>query len=212
MLFLAILLLHSYYCSLIGALKVNGASCKQIFLSSVNTNQRISTKELEDLIASDLNFLQQPNFKFRDYDTFGVWKVKCAPHIDFLSQFLFTKFTVYYKFGKGNEIISNVKYSSKLFGNGWLNTRGKIEILDSRICELEWQKVWWDWCTDEPSSEMALEQHILPSIIQPLGLLAFIKSASVFPIDYFDEDLCVFTFSLTNTVVCSQRLSKLPVN
>ena len=59
----------------------------------------------------------------------GKWDVIYAPHIKTLGKFLFTDFSVFYKFlnvdgGKELGIISNVRYDSKIFGRGWLNTQG----------------------------------------------------------------------------------------
>lgn len=59
----------------------------------------------------------------------GNWDVVYAPHIKTLGKVLFTDFSVFYKFldvdgGKVLGIISNVRYDSKIFGKGWLNTQG----------------------------------------------------------------------------------------
>lgn len=59
----------------------------------------------------------------------GSWKVIFAPHIKTLGKVLFTDFSVFYEFldiGENDKqgIISNVFYDSKVFGRGWLNTKG----------------------------------------------------------------------------------------
>lgn len=176
--------------------------------NSKNTRQKEELEEnFKSLVASPLNSLANSGFVLREYD-FGCseWKVTYAPHITLLSQFLFTSFSVFYKFDSSNNIISNVKYSSKVFGCGWLNTKGTVSIIDQTVCDLVWQQIWWDWSSDKPSSVDEREKHLLPDLIQLLGLAAFIKSASVFPVKYIDDDLCVFSFPLTGTVICAQKI------
>jgi hypothetical protein len=61
----------------------------------------------------------------------GKWSVVYAPHIKTLGKVLFTDFSVFYEFldiGEDDKqgIISNVMYDSKIFGRGWLNTKGII--------------------------------------------------------------------------------------
>ena len=185
---------------------------KEVFLESLSpvvagtlTNKKVIERNLKSLIISPLNLIRNSKFSLGEYEYGGSWKVTYAPHITLLSKFLFTSFSVFYKFDSNNVIISNVKYSSKVFGSGWLNTKGNVCIINGTFCDLEWQQIWWDWCADKPSNVEENEKHIFPGFIQSLGLAAFIKSASVFPIEFIDEDLCVFTFPLTGTVICAQK-------
>eukprot|EP01035_Chromulina_nebulosa_P027829 gene27829-36648_t len=186
---------------------------KEVFLESLSLENKVSRtknvieRNLKNLITSPLNSIANSNFSMsKCHYGNSKWKVIYAPHITLLSKFLFTSFSVFYKFDENNIIVSNVQYSSKFFGSGWLNTKGNVCIINGTFCDLEWQQIWWDWCTDNASNVEETDKHIFPSIIQSLGLAAFIKSASIFPVEYIDDDLCVFEFPLTGTKICAQKM------
>jgi len=63
----------------------------------------------------------------------GQWEVLYAPHMYLLQKALMTEFGPRYILGtsKGeNTIVSNVRYESPLFGNGWLNAAGTYNSVD----------------------------------------------------------------------------------
>jgi hypothetical protein len=135
----------------------------------------------------------------------GQWKVIYAPHIRALSAVLLVDFEVYYKFAPFNKLLSNVRYSSKIFGSGHLSTSGSYSITQEQVCKISWTRIWWDFC-DSPSLENDTKKHILPGLIQAIGRAAFVEGVSVFPVEYIDPDLCVFLFKLTGTRICARKL------
>mmetsp|Transcript_20172 Transcript_20172/g.27795 ORF Transcript_20172/g.27795 Transcript_20172/m.27795 type:complete len:223 (+) Transcript_20172:2-670(+) len=188
-----------------------GMNLKNDFFQSLNDPKSKKDAILQSLKTSQNNFMyRKPNYPINQYNAKGIWRVIYAPHIVVLSKIFFTTFNVFYTFGSDNIIISNVKYSSPIFGQGWLNTLGDVRFQNNNTtCEIIWRRIWWDWCNNEPSKVNEEEKHLLPQLIQTIGLIAFIKSASVFPVDYLDNDFCVFTFPLSNTVIGSKRVDDL---
>ena len=163
-----------------------------------------------DGIISKLKLEKPSSFKSLSKIATGCWKVKYAPHINILEKVLFTKFEVSYLFPNSlspYSLISNVRYTSRLFGTGHLNTAGKYEITqDGKECRIVWDKIWWDLNKDTPSTYKNVEDHILQSAIQYIGKVAFIESVSKFPIDYLDSDICVFKFELFGTTICALKV------
>lgn len=141
----------------------------------------------------------------------GFWQICYAPHILILQRVLFASFKVYYNFADSNQLESNVFYSSNVFGQGWLNTKGTFVIEDD-VCRIAWDKIWWDFNTQEkgPSSSEEREQHVLAPLIQTIGTGAFIKEFSQFPIKYWDSDLVSFEFPLSSTKIVASRLPSCP--
>ena len=62
----------------------------------------------------------------------GRWRICYAPHIEALGKFLLTAFPIVdYDFPtEGGRMLSNVRYESAVFGSGWLNADGRIELVD----------------------------------------------------------------------------------
>lgn len=148
----------------------------------------------------------------------GTWKVVYAPHINLLEKLLFTTFSVYYifpsKYDKSSinrdgsvPLTSFAYYESPVYGNGHLNTAGKVLSQSENTCSVIWEKIWWDRETPEngPSLASETDKHILPRVIQALGEKGFIREVSTFPVSYLDEDLCVFDFMLTGTRIAAIR-------
>ena len=139
----------------------------------------------------------------------GFWQICYAPHILILQRVLFTSFKVYYNFLDSNQLESNVFYSSNIFGQGWLNTKGFF-IIEKGVCSITWNEVWWDFNTQEegPSGSDEKDKHVLCNVIQNIGTRAFIKDFSQFPIKYWDNDLVSFLFPLTSTRIVASRLNR----
>ena len=77
----------------------------------------------------------------------GTWRVVHAPHIDTLSQLALTTFDpIEYVIAADGSITSNVRYSSKLVGSGWLCTDGTIENVvgeSTPMVKIVWENIWW---------------------------------------------------------------------
>jgi hypothetical protein len=121
-------------------IKVN-LTPKNVFLNElremVSNNPILSNKNPENLDILLANVIKvNPNIKPGSTSSVvnfskGKWSVVYAPHIKTLGKVLFTDFSVFYEFLDIDEddkqgIISNVMYDSKIFGRGWLNTKGTI--------------------------------------------------------------------------------------
>jgi len=153
----------------------------------------------------------------------GTWKVQFAPHINTLEKLLLTTFEVTYTFPPSSSardaqsidrpLLSNARYHSRLFGSGHLNTSGRYSIVvgDSDsvpVCKIVWDCIWWDLESAEagPSSLDEVSKHVMAGVIQTVGKLSFVESVSVFPLQYLDDDLCVFLFKLFGTRICARKI------
>lgn len=141
----------------------------------------------------------------------GTWQIVFAPHIRILSLLLQTRFDVYYLFQPGNKMLSNVKYSSRLFGTGHLSTFGSYSLETQAgtqpVTKITWDRIWWDVLDEAPSLEEEVDKHVLPGVIQAVGKAAFVEGVSVFPVQFLDDDLCVFLFQLLGTRICAKRIA-----
>ena len=167
------------------------------------------SKDIDSFIEKMKDDNQTPSFLNNDVCG-STWKVVYAPHISILQKLLLTRFTVYYRFlSVKNSIESNVRYESKVFGSGWLNTVGTYTISADKICSLKWVHFWWDLLSEEngPSSVKDVKDHVLPGVIQVIGEKAFIESVSIFPIVFLDTDFCIFDFKLFGTRICSSKIN-----
>ena len=90
----------------------------------------------------------------------------------------------------GESILSNVRYSSAVFGNGWLNAAGSFESVDAATTRISFDTFWWDIGTDAATAN----DGVAKDVIQGVGAAGFLPSFSVFPVRYLDNDLCVFEF------------------
>uniref|UniRef100_A0A6T8MXP1 Plastid lipid-associated protein/fibrillin conserved domain-containing protein n=1 Tax=Hemiselmis andersenii TaxID=464988 RepID=A0A6T8MXP1_HEMAN len=138
----------------------------------------------------------------------GVWEVCYAPHISVMQQVLQTKFSpIRYNLvvseGGERRIISNVRYDSAAFGQGWLNTDGRWESIDKNTVRIVWKKFWWDIKRDTPSPVPEEEQA---GWVQALGSLAFLPVFSTFPVRYVDGDTCAFDFAPTNSCIVARKV------
>ena len=136
----------------------------------------------------------------------GRWRVVHAPHIkNILGRLLGSRFDVVYDIGVdgdgGGPMESNVKYAG-FWGEGYLSTRGTWRR-DGDRCVLDWRDGWWDPGADKPSSDPA--DSYAAETVRPMARAGFIPLFATFPVDYLDEDLCVFVFPLFGTRIVAVR-------
>ena len=136
----------------------------------------------------------------------GRWRVVHAPHIkNILGRLLGSRFDVVYDIGvdggDGGPMESNVKYAG-FWGEGYLSTRGTWRR-DGDRCVLDWRDGWWDPGADKPSADPAASYAA--ETIRPMARAGFIPLFATFPVDYLDEDLCVFVFPLFGTRIVAVR-------
>jgi len=88
----------------------------------------------------------------RPTTTLGQWankirlQVFCAPHITGLSKALGTSFQpIRYTLKGGNALVSNVRYSSSLFKEGWLSASGTLEASGTNTLQIHFDKFWVDF-------------------------------------------------------------------
>ena len=103
--------------------------------------------------------------------------------------------------GDGGPMESNVKYAG-FWGEGYLSTRGTWRR-DGDRCVLDWRDGWWDPGATQPSSDPA--DSYAAETIRPMARAGFIPLFATFPVDYLDEDLCVFVFPLFGTRIVAVR-------
>ncbi len=101
----------------------------------------------------------------------------------------------------GGPMESNVKYDG-FWGEGYLSTRGTWRR-DGDRCVLDWRDGWWDPGADKPSADPA--DSYASETIRPMARAGFIPLFATFPVDYLDEDLCVFVFPLFGTRIVAVR-------
>ena len=136
----------------------------------------------------------------------GRWRVVHAPHIkNILGRLLGSRFDVVYDIGVAGgdrgPMESNVKYAG-FFGQGYLSTRGTWRREGDR-CVLDWRDGWWDPGADKPSADPA--ESYASETIRQMARAGFIPLFATFPVDYLDEDLCVFVFPLFGTRIVAVR-------
>ena len=117
-----------------------------------------------------------------------------APHIKTVSSILGTRFDISYTL-HGQDISSNVRYSSKLFGEGWLSAAGTLGVKDDFTVTVMFDTFWVD---GKNGLRKTLQGdgtgNYLDRLIGFTGRLLFLKQLSVFPVLYLDEELSCFRF------------------
>ena len=117
-----------------------------------------------------------------------------APHIKTMSSILGTRFDISYTL-HGQDISSNVRYSSRIFGEGWLSAAGTLGVKNDVTVTVVFDKFWID---GKNGLRKTLRKNSTPSRLDRLigltGRLLFLKQLSVFPVLYLDEELSCFRF------------------
>lgn len=180
---------------------------KESFYTALNAPQR-DAKSI-DTTVNQLTASNTINMPKR-LTSLGKWNVVWAPHINTLQMLTFTSFDVSYSFSSTveNALVSNVVYSSPIFGSGHLNTEGSIRLnKDNTECYIVWDKIWWDFEQNGPTTSSDTSKHVLPDLIQKVGKAAFVEGVSRFPIQYVDDDTCVFLFTALGTRICARKVT-----
>lgn len=107
-------------------------------------------------------------------------QVFCAPHIEGLSKSLGTTFhPIRYTLKEGNRIVSNVRYSSSIFKEGWLSASGTMEASGTNTLQIHFDKFWLDFGnanlrTELPGTHSPVCSHINFKFINlPMSITIF---------------------------------------
>ena len=127
-----------------------------------------------------------------------------------IGKLLLTEFTPEYHFDASGKTSSFVRYESRVFGNGYLNADGTYDSTeDGKSLLIDFKRFWVDLNTDTPSTVPASNQQglqgVAASLVQNLGVAAFFKPLSTYPVLYLDSDLCVFEFPPLGVRIAAER-------
>lgn len=154
----------------------------------------------------------------------GTWEVFYAPHIVKMSSALFqTKFEPIRYIFRGDKIISNVKFSSPVFGSGWLSASGTFQTLGANKVQISFNDFWVDMGADalrevyceRPSAvtgniftwtKAFTDAAMIDRVIGTMGRAAFFPSLSTFPVLYVDQDIVVFKFDPLSTNIAARHV------
>ena len=128
-----------------------------------------------------------------------------APHIVRLSKPLGINFDIQYRLS-GSSLASNVHYSSKIFGSGWLNAAGSLTADGPDAVKIRFDQFWVD-ADAKLRPELAQDDATakwFDRVISSLGRVMFFEQLAAFPVLYLDSDLAVFRFPplQSNIAVC----------
>lgn len=172
-------------------------------LSPLLSPERRHAAAIDAIIDQLQNPTRDPALGAKGQLAAGSWHVVHAPHIDRLSSLLGAHFDITYSFDAGDRIRSSVKYTGKLLGEGFLSAEGVWFPLDGDTVRVVWSDMWWNPgapCPSPSSSDGALS-----GLVRTLGRAGMIKDLSTFPVEYLDEDLCVFLFKLTESRIAAVK-------
>mmetsp|Transcript_56003 Transcript_56003/g.121918 ORF Transcript_56003/g.121918 Transcript_56003/m.121918 type:complete len:290 (+) Transcript_56003:206-1075(+) len=138
----------------------------------------------------------------------GVWRVAFAPHIAKMSEIGSVTFDpILYDLRADGTIISHVQYcfrSPVVNEQGWLSTSGRYGSRDEAVTSfVEWSDAWWNPRSELPTTTS--DGAAFKSIVTALGRAGFINGFANFPVEYLDDDLCVFVFPLSATRIAAVR-------
>ncbi|EFJ49410.1 hypothetical protein VOLCADRAFT_89810 [Volvox carteri f. nagariensis] len=141
----------------------------------------------------------------------GTWQVFYAPHIAQMSSVLGTKFQpIQYRLF-GNALVSNVKYSNPLLGEGWLSAGGTMDRKYDDAVEVTFDRFWVDVGADGLRADLPPDASssllTADGIIGALGRAAFFPQLAVFPVLYLDKDLAVFKFTPLDSAIAVHRVA-----
>ncbi|CAM9975587.1 unnamed protein product [Choristocarpus tenellus] len=192
----------------LGHEEMNPHDAKVSFLKSIEDGEEVESALAALLFAKNASTFIHEGDVASEYDRWlGQWVVCHAPHIVTLGKLLLTSFNVEYNFHPGGRMSSFSQYQSTLFGRGWLNADGRVAIQPGgKAVRVVFERFWWDIGQCEQPTVSPPKKDTVGNLVQTLGSLLFFEGISVFPVVYLDEDLCVFEFSATGTLVVAQRL------
>lgn len=111
-----------------------------------------------------------------------------------MSSILGTRFDISYTL-HGQHISSNVRYSSKIFGEGWLSAAGTLGVKDDFTVTVVFDRFWIDGKNGLRKNLQEDSSHnLLDRLIGLTGRLLFFEQLSVFPVLYLDAELSCFRF------------------
>jgi hypothetical protein len=203
------------------------SSAKQRLLDSwddplgFNSASKERTKLVEELTKENVTPKPGSVVGFTPHAV-GTWKIVYAPHIYTMGSLIGGSFSPVYYIMKPNGIMtSHAKYTFPFLGSGWLSVSGTYGSEDDdTVCRVDFDKAWVkiiDECDDNENengdsvvgyfdSFEDVPDSVSKTIIQTLGQFGFVKSVSVFPVSYLDEDTIVFDFELLGTRICARKL------
>lgn len=139
----------------------------------------------------------------------GTWEVFYAPHIAALSSTLGTRFQPLRYILKGDQLTSNVFYSSSLAQEGWLSSSGRLFSNEADTVEVAFDKFWLDIGStklrDSGPEGLAGVKGAVDAAVNAVGQAAFFPQFAVFPVKYLDTDLAVFSFPPLNDSLIAVR-------
>ncbi|GFR48774.1 hypothetical protein Agub_g10595 [Astrephomene gubernaculifera] len=141
----------------------------------------------------------------------GTWQVFYAPHISQLSSFAGTTFQpIQYRLA-GDMLVSNVKYSNPLLGEGWLSAGGTMARKYDDAVEITFDRFWVDVGADSLRADLPRDASssllTADGIIGALGRAAFFPQLAVFPVLYLDSDISVFRFTPLDTLIAVYKVA-----
>lgn len=153
----------------------------------------------------------------------GVWEVFYAPHIQGLSTtFAGVKFRpLRYTISQNGTVLrSDVRYSSSLFGSGWLSSEGTIKAAESNArVDLVFESFWVkgggnddDPSPGNPVRDSGGNLSVVDALVNAVGRAGFISQLAVFPVLYFNQEagVCVFRFPPLRSNIATRRRGPAP--
>ncbi|KAG2491879.1 hypothetical protein HYH03_009831 [Edaphochlamys debaryana] len=142
----------------------------------------------------------------------GTWQVFYAPHIANMSSAMGTRFEpIQYRLS-GSFLVSNVKFSNPLLGDGWLSAGGTMARKYDDAVEVMFDRFWVDLGAGNLRAD--LPPDAATSLLSPdgvtgfLGRAAFFPQLAVFPVMYLDNDLAVFKFTPLDSLIAVHKVAE----
>jgi hypothetical protein len=209
------------------------ATARDKFLNSLDRLDGFNTPtsqrtELVNLLTND-NPTPRPG-STNSFNPIAVatWSVVYAPHISTGGKLLTTTFGTGGEDGEGGfdpvlyimkpiqRMVSHARYDIPwLKLRGWLSVSGTYDSHDNdRICRVDFDRAWVKPISNNSSNDDDkpyecfddVPSSFSKTLIQKLGQLGFVKSVSVFPVSYLDDDTIVFDFELLKTRICARKI------
>ena len=134
------------------------------------------------------------------------------------------------------DVVIAIPSLPRLRFQGWLSVSGTYGSEDNDVtCRVDFDRAWvkhnfsiqsnnnenttGNSATSDPTLDMDddsdrpyesfedVPDSISKNIIQIIGQAGFVKSVSVFPVSYLDDDMIVFDFELLKTRICARKIS-----
>ncbi|KXZ55563.1 hypothetical protein GPECTOR_2g1112 [Gonium pectorale] len=155
---------------------------------------------------------QDPSYTYSPSRVTGRSQVFYAPHISRMSSALGTKFSpIQYRL-TGSTIVSNVKFSNSLLGEGWLSAGGTMARKYDDAVEITFDRFWVDIGADGLRDDLGPDASsasllTVDGIIGAMGRAAFFPQLAVFPVLYLDSDLAVFKFTPLDSPIAVHKVA-----